>query len=64
VQLFEWPGATFHLDNVPRKVTGAYLLADSSKRPLKVTKTGNSVDVALPAQPPDPIATVLVLQTA
>ncbi|WP_165876840.1 alpha-L-fucosidase [Acidipila rosea] len=64
IQLFEWPAPVFHLDKMPRHVTGAYLLADKARTPLKVTKTGNGLDVALPEQPLDPIATVLVLQTA
>jgi alpha-L-fucosidase len=64
IQLFEWPGTTFHLDNVPRKVLGAYLQADRSKKPLKVTTDGRAIDVELPSQPLDPIATVLVLKTA
>jgi alpha-L-fucosidase len=63
IHLFEWPGATFHLDRLPRQVTGAYLLADSSRSPLKVTRTAEGVDVAVPATAPDPIASVLVLKT-
>ena len=62
IHLFEWPGTTFHLDHMPRHVTGAYLLANQA--PLKVTKAGEGIDVALPAQALDPIATVLVLKTA
>jgi len=49
---------------VPRKVTKAYLLADATHRPLKLTQTGNGLDVQLPAKPLDPIATVLVLETS
>jgi alpha-L-fucosidase len=64
VHLFEWPGSTFHLDQMPRKVTGAYLLSDKSRKSLKITKSGSGLDVALPEQAPDPIATVLVLKTA
>jgi alpha-L-fucosidase len=64
VHLFEWPGTTFHLSMIPRQVTGAYLLADSTHSALKVTRTADGVDVALPGQAPDPIATVLVLKTA
>jgi len=64
VHLFEWPGTTFHMDNVSRNVTGAYLLADRARTPLKVTKRGNGLDVELPAKAPDPIAGVLVLTTA
>jgi alpha-L-fucosidase len=63
IHLFEWPGATFHLDKMPRMVKGAYLLADKSHAALKVTKQGEGIDVALPAQALDPIATVLVLTT-
>ena len=64
VHLFEWPAPAFHLDKMPRKVTGAYLLADKAKTPLKVTKNGDGLDIALPEHKPDPIATVLVLRTA
>jgi alpha-L-fucosidase len=64
VHLFEWPGATFHMDNVSRNVTGAYLLADKARTSLKVTKRGNGLDVELPGTAPDPIAGVLVLTTA
>jgi alpha-L-fucosidase len=61
VELFKWPDGSFHLDKVTRKVTGAYLLADSTHKPLKFTQTGNSLTVDLPAKALDPIATVLVL---
>ena len=63
IHLFEWPGPTFHLDKMPRTVKGAHLLADKAKTPLKVTKQGAGLDVELPAQAPDQIATVLVLTT-
>ncbi len=63
VELFTWPKGSFHLDSVPRNVTGAYLLADKSHAPLKVTKSGSGIDVALPGHALDPIATVLVLTT-
>jgi alpha-L-fucosidase len=64
IHLFEWPGATFHLDKMPRTVTEAYLLADKGRAQLKVTEQGEGIDVALPAKPLDPIATVLVLTTS
>ena len=64
IHLFEWPGATFHLEKMPRTVTGAYLLADKTHTPLKVTKQGMGIDVALPENALDPIATVLVLTSA
>jgi alpha-L-fucosidase len=64
IHLFEWPGATFQLDKMPRTVTGAYLLADTGHTQLKVAKQGEGIAVTLPAQPLDPIATVLVLTTS
>jgi len=54
----------FHLDKMPRDVAAAYLLADNAQAPLKVTKSGRGLDVALPEHGLDPIATVLVLKTA
>jgi alpha-L-fucosidase len=63
IQLFEWPGTTFHLDKMPRRVAGAYMLADSAKTALQVTKNGDGLDVDLPSITPDPVASVLVLRT-
>jgi alpha-L-fucosidase len=68
IEIFTWPSTTgsaaaFHLDKLPRNVTSAYLLADSSHKPLKLTHTGKALDIQLPAKPLDPIATVLVLNT-
>ncbi len=64
IEIFDWPTTqVFHLDSLPRKVTGAYLLADATKTQLKVKHTGSAVDVTLPAKPLDPVATVLVLET-
>ena len=64
IHLFEWPGSTFHLDKTPREIAGAYLLADKAQTPLHVTKNGSGLDVELPKQAPDRVATVLVLKSA
>jgi alpha-L-fucosidase len=64
LEIFTWPTGAFHLDNVPRKVTKAYLLADHAHTPLKLTHSGNALDIQLPAKALDPIATVVVLETA
>ena len=62
ISIFNWPANnTFHLDKLPRKVKSAYLLAD--KKHLKLTHTGNSLDIHLPEKALDPIATVVVLNT-
>jgi alpha-L-fucosidase len=68
IEIFTWPtNGIFHLENPPRHITGAYLLADPNHTPLKIgwaeTGLGSSTDIRLPAQPLDPIATVLVLNT-
>jgi alpha-L-fucosidase len=64
IEIFDWPATrVFHLDSVPGNVTGAYLLADAAKTPLKVMHAGSAVDVTLPAKALDPVATVLVLET-
>jgi alpha-L-fucosidase len=64
IELFTWPTAAFHLAKLPRKVTAAYLLADPTHTPLKLTASGNGLDIALPANAPGPIASVVVLETA
>ena len=63
IELFTWPTGSFHLAKMPRTVTGAYLLADKAQKPLKFTQTAAGLDVTLPSQALDPIATVLVLKT-
>lgn len=64
IEIFTWPKGSFHLEKVPRTVIGAHLLADKTKKALKVTKDADGgVDIALPDRSLDPIATVLVLDT-
>jgi alpha-L-fucosidase len=63
IELFKWPAGTFHLDKVPRTVTGGYLLADPLHRRLKIATVGEGLDMTMPDWVPDPIATVLVLET-
>ena len=63
IEIFEWPNGAFHLDKLPRTVTGAYLLADKHHTPLKIKKGEEGIDITLPAKALDPIATVLVLKT-
>ena len=63
LEVFHWPSnGVFHLDRVPRQVSGAYLLADKSHHALKVKHAGEGVDIEVPANAPDPIASVIVLK--
>ena len=63
ISIFQWPGAQFTLPALNVKVTKAYLLADPEQTALKVSENANGMRVTLPAAAPDPIASVLVLQT-
>jgi alpha-L-fucosidase len=63
IEILNWPAGSFHLEKLSRTVTSAYLLADKRKSPLKITKVASGINIALPDQPVDPIATVLVLNT-
>jgi len=63
LEFFKWPGGAFHLPAMTRKVTGAYLLADASKKPVKFVQTDAGVDLQLPGVGLDPVATVVVLKT-
>ncbi len=61
VHLFEWPTGKFTINQVDAKVTKAWLLADPDKKPLSFTYQDNVLSVSLPADAPDKIASVLVL---
>jgi alpha-L-fucosidase len=63
IHLFKWPGASFALAGVKDKIVKAYMLADAQQAPLAVTQNGTDVTVSLPASAPDPLASVLVLET-
>jgi alpha-L-fucosidase len=63
IELLTWPGRSFHLNQAPRNITGAFLLADASRRQLSITKNAQGIDIELPPQATDPIASVLVLET-
>jgi len=63
IHIFKWPATAFSLTGVKGDITGAYLLADPKHTPLTFTQKATDLDVALPATPLDPIATVLVLET-
>jgi alpha-L-fucosidase len=63
IEIFNWPEGSFHLEKLSRTVTSAYLLGDKRKSPLKITKVASGINIALPDQPVDPIATVIVLNT-
>lgn len=63
VSIFKWPAGEFVLPAMSGKVSKAYLLADPQHASLRVTQNSSAVIVTLPAQPPDRIASVVVLES-
>jgi len=64
IELFEWPADGFYLAQVPRNVTGAYLLSASGNLPVRTTRDhAGGINFSLPKQAPNAVASVLVLQT-
>ena len=61
IHLFQWPNGTFELDGVKSKIKKSYLLVDS-RNTLKVNQSGDKVSITLPAQAPDKVDSVLVLE--
>jgi alpha-L-fucosidase len=66
VHVFDWPkDGKLELAGVKSPVTKAYLLADPAKKALTVTTaaaTPQTVQIAVPAQAPDPNVSVIVLE--
>jgi len=63
IHFFKWPGGAFALSKINGKVSKAYMLADASHKGLGVNQIGDIVTVALPAEAPDRMDSVLVLET-
>jgi len=63
IHLLQWPAKSFRATGATMKVRRAYFLADPKRAPVTFTQTGTNLDVKLPAEPLDPIDTVLVLET-
>jgi len=62
ISIFQWPGGTFVLPAMDARVTRAYMLEDPRQQAIKFTQDANGISVHMPPSP-DPIASVLVLQT-
>jgi len=61
VQVFDWPQGDLVIPGMSQKIVKAFLLADPKQSPLEFKTTGTDLLVKLPAQAPDPAASVLVL---
>lgn len=62
LHVFSWPQDELFVPGLKNRVTKAYLLADSTQESLRVTAAANGISIRLPAQAPDKIASVVVLE--
>jgi len=64
IHIFNWPTTgKLELPAVKGKIVKAYMLANPQRTELKVTQSYSGVSIALPGQAPDPISSVLCLET-
>ncbi len=62
LHVFDWPaGGTLTVPGIFNAAKGAYLLADSTRLPLTVTRSEDALVVYLPATCPDTVDAVVVL---
>jgi len=61
IHVLQWPAGKLELPVIQNKITRAYLLADRKK--LSFSQTAAGVSVSLPEKAPDPIASVICLET-
>jgi len=62
IHVFKWPAGALEISKVQGKVSKAYLLADASRKALKVTQDGDTVRIAVPAAAPDALDSVVVVE--
>jgi alpha-L-fucosidase len=61
LHVFDWPtDGALELSDLPSPATKAHLLADAERKPLKIEGNGT---IALPKDAPDPVNTVIVVET-
>jgi alpha-L-fucosidase len=63
LHVFDWPGDGRLVLDLPQRVSGAHPLSDPGIK-LKCAASGDRVTISLPAQPLDPIATVVAVDVA
>jgi alpha-L-fucosidase len=63
LHVFDWPGGgILRVEGLPNPVRKSYLLADPPA-PLRFTQVGTALEIHAPAQPPDTVNTVVVLES-
>ncbi len=61
LHVFDWPGTSLLVPGVGSEPRRAFLLAEPDK-PLALERRGSDLRIALPAQAPDPVCSVVVLE--
>ena len=62
LHVFDWPKGELFVPGLKNRVTKAYLLVDKAQNGLAVTAAADGVRIKLPAEAPDKIASVVVLE--
>jgi alpha-L-fucosidase len=63
LHVFDWPkDGKLVVPGLTAKVKKAYLLAAVQRAALKIIANAGGVEVAVPTQAPDPVASVIVLE--
>jgi alpha-L-fucosidase len=62
LHVFDWPKGKLVVEGLKDRVTEAYLLANPEKTPLDVSREDGTTTIQLPAEAPDEIASVVVLE--
>jgi len=62
--IFKWPAGHLKVEGMTNQVSKAYLLGDAARTPLELSQKEGVFSVVLPANAPDPIATVVCLECA
>ncbi|MBM4032032.1 MAG: carbohydrate-binding protein [Planctomycetes bacterium] len=61
LHLYSWPKEALELRGLKNEVKKAWLLADPERKPLAVSRADDAVRIALPAEPPDKLVSVVAL---
>ncbi len=62
LHVFDWPEGPLELPEIDPGTGEAYLLSDPDRAPLKTESSDGAIRIHVPAQAPDPIASVVVLE--
>jgi len=63
LHIFKWPDGRLEVNGMTSQVSNAYFLSDAKRTPLKFSQSGKIFSVELSAHTPDPVATVICLES-